>query len=71
MDLGYVVNWISLANPLPTEFKPVSPPPDMNGDDPRELLRWLIQCWTPEFTPGDLARALDVSLFGYPSAASK
>jgi|SRR5580765_369726 len=67
MDLGYAVNWISIADPLPTVFKPVSAPPDMNGNEPRELLWWLIQCWTPSFTPGDLAHALEVSLFDYPA----
>ena len=66
MDLGYVVNWVSLANPLPTVFKPVSAPPDMNGDEPKELLWWLIECWTPEFTPADLTEALESNLFRYP-----
>src|SRR5262245_21651590 len=28
MDLGYVANWISIADRLPTVFKPVSVPPD-------------------------------------------
>ena len=69
MDLGYVVNWIALANPLPTVFKPVSAPPDMNGDEPSELLRWLILCREPEFTPSELAHALEVSLFRYPPTA--
>jgi hypothetical protein len=66
MDLGYVVNWIALATPLPTIFKPVSSPPDMNGDNPGELLWWLIESWTPSFTPSDLAHALETSLFRYP-----
>ena len=69
MDLGYVVNWIAIADPLPPLFKPVSAPPDMNGNEPRELLWWLIECWTPSFTPGDLAQSLEVSLFDYPGAA--
>ena len=66
MDLGYVANWISVADPLPTVFKPVSAPPDMNGDDPANLLWWVIECWTPEFTPSDLAKALESNLFRYP-----
>jgi hypothetical protein len=65
MDLGYVLNWLSLAQPLPTVFRPVSPPPDMNGNDPRELLAWVIECRTPQFTPKECAETLDVSLFDY------
>lgn len=65
MDLGYVVNWISVANPLPTRFIPVSAPPDMNGDDPATLLWWIIECWTPEFTPSDIAKAMRTNLVRY------
>jgi hypothetical protein len=66
MDLGYVLNWLALADPLPTIFKPVSPPPDMNGNDPTELLMWLVECPKSSFTPTQCAHALDVSLFDYP-----
>jgi hypothetical protein len=51
-------------------FKPVSAPPDMNGDEPEELLWWLIECWTPEFTPADLTEALEGNLFRYPATGS-
>lgn len=30
-ELGHVLNYLSLNEPLPTVFKPVSPPPYMNG----------------------------------------
>lgn len=65
MDLGYVLNWLSLADSLPTVFKPVSPPPDMNGNDPQFLLWWVVECVQPSFTPAECAHALDVSLFDY------
>jgi hypothetical protein len=68
MDLGYVANWLSLNDRLPTVFKPVSVPPDMNGDDPAYLLWWLVECWTPEFTPADLTAALEGNLFRYSPA---
>jgi hypothetical protein len=31
-ELGHVLNYVSVTEPLPTVFKPVSPPPYMNGD---------------------------------------
>lgn len=37
----------------------------MNGNDPRELLAWVIECRTPQFTPKECAETLDVSLFEY------
>ncbi|MFO0952711.1 MAG: hypothetical protein U0835_16495 [Isosphaeraceae bacterium] len=70
MDLGYVVNWLSVHDRLPTVFKPVSVPPDMNGDAPADLLWWLIECWTPEFSPADLAAALEGNLCRYPGPVS-
>ncbi len=41
-ELGYVLNYISLSEPLPTIFKPVSPPPYLNGNA-EEFLSWLIE----------------------------
>jgi len=41
--LGYVLNDLSLTERLPTVFKPVSPPPYMNGG-PKEYLSWAIEC---------------------------
>ena len=34
-ELGHVLNLLSLEEPLPTVFKPVSPPPYMNGGPTR------------------------------------
>lgn len=41
-ELGYVLNYISIQEPLPTVFKPVSPPPYMNGG-PTDFLSWAIE----------------------------
>jgi hypothetical protein len=39
--LGFVLNYISLEERLPTRFMPVSPPPYLNGG-PGEFLAWVI-----------------------------
>lgn len=52
-ELGHVLNYLSFQEPLPTVFKPVSPPPYLNGGV--EFLSWVIESTTPSFTP-DLAR---------------
>ncbi|MCX4026030.1 hypothetical protein H0A36_23580 [Endozoicomonas sp. SM1973] len=39
-ELGFVLNYISVSEPMPTVFKPVSPPPYMNGG-PEDF---LCQC---------------------------
>jgi hypothetical protein len=41
-ELGHVLNYLSIDEPLPTLFKPVSPPPYMNGG-PRDFLSWVIE----------------------------
>ena len=41
-ELGFVLNYISLQEKLPTVFMPVSPPPYLNGG-PEESLAWLIE----------------------------
>lgn len=41
-ELGFVLNYISLEEPMPTVFKPVSPPPYMNGG-PNKCLSWVIE----------------------------
>ena len=48
-ELGFVLNYVSLEERLPTVFKPVSPPPYMNGGV--EFLSWLIESIDPSFTP--------------------
>jgi len=42
-ELGHVLNYLSIEEPLPTIFKPVSPPPYLNGG-PKEFLSWVIEC---------------------------
>ncbi|SNR17208.1 hypothetical protein [Tenacibaculum jejuense] len=41
-ELGFVLNYISVQEPLPTVFKPVSPPPYLNGG-PNEFLSWVLE----------------------------
>ena len=41
-ELGFVLNYISLQEKLPTAFMPVSPPPYLNGG-PEEFLAWVIE----------------------------
>ena len=57
-ELGHVLNYISIEEPLPTTFRPVSPPPYMNGG-PEQFLSWLIESTTPEFTPATCAKWLE------------
>ena len=52
-EYGHVLNLLSVEEPLPTLFRPVSPPPYLNGG-PRGFLSWVISCEAPGFTP-DLA----------------
>ena len=52
-EMGYVLNYLSLEERLPTVFKPVSPPPYLNGG-PEEFLSWIIQIESRDFTPDDV-----------------
>ena len=49
-EFGHVLNYVSLDERLPTVFKPVSPPPYMNGG-PHDFLSWVIECDRFDFTP--------------------
>jgi hypothetical protein len=57
-ELGHVLNYVSLDERLPTVFKPVSPPPYMNGG-PREFLSWVIECSDKDFSPAECAEWLE------------
>lgn len=57
-ELGHVLNYLSLSERLPTVFKPVSPPPYMNGG-PDEFLSWVIECESPDLRPGTCAEWLE------------
>ncbi len=60
-EFGCVLNLLSLDEPLPTVFKPVSPAPYMNGG-PAEFLSWVIECTDREFTPSLAAQWLRARL---------
>ena len=48
-ELGYVLNYLSMNERLPSVFMPVSPPPYMNGGV--EFLSWVIESTDPSFSP--------------------
>jgi hypothetical protein len=52
-----VLNLLSLEERLPTVFKPVSPPPYLNGGV--EFLSWVVEAEQPEFTPALCAEWLE------------
>ncbi len=56
-ELGHVLNYLSLDKPLPTVFKPVSPPPYLNGG-PSQFLSWVIEC-PNEMSPSKVAEWLE------------
>jgi hypothetical protein len=57
-ELGYVLNYLSLGERLPTVFMPVSPPPYLNGTA-REYLSWVIESRVPDFRPGTCMKWLE------------
>jgi hypothetical protein len=64
-ELGHVLNYLSLEEQLPTVFKPVSPPPYLNGG-PKDFLSWVVECSTSmkprtvaEWLEGRLPRPVD------------
>lgn len=50
-ELGFVLNYISLQERLPTVFMPVSPPPYLNEGGPDGLLSWVIEAAFPFVDP--------------------
>jgi hypothetical protein len=48
-ELGFVLNYVSVEQRLPALFKPVSPPPYLNGGV--EFLSWVIESTDPTFSP--------------------
>jgi hypothetical protein len=57
-EIGYVLNELSLYERLPTVFKPVSPPPYLNGG-PRDYLSWVVECRDKTMKPGTIADWLE------------
>jgi hypothetical protein len=60
-ELGHVLNYLSPSERLPTVFKPVSPPPYLNGG-PRDYLSWVIECPIADMDPTTVAEWLDSRL---------
>ena len=59
-ELGFVLNYVSVEERLPTVFMPVSPPPYLNGGV--EFLSWVIESTTADFTPAECAAWLAARL---------
>jgi hypothetical protein len=57
-EFGHVLNYLSINERLPTTFKPVSPPPYLNGG-PRDFLSWVIECSDKKCKPGTVAKWLE------------
>ncbi|WP_198651745.1 hypothetical protein [Salinicola sp. RZ23] len=53
-----MLNYFPLNERLPAVFKPVSPPPCLNGG-PRDFLSWVIECSDKDFKPGAIAKWLE------------
>lgn len=56
-ELGAVLNYLSVEERLASVFKPVSPPPYLNGG-PDEFLSWVIEA-PDDLRPGTLADLLE------------
>ena len=52
-ELGYILNYLSVEERLPTMFYPVSPPPYLNGG-PTQFLSWIIENTDSSFLPTDV-----------------
>lgn len=59
-ELGFVLNYLSVEERLQSVFKPVSPPPYLNGG--AEYLSWVIESTDPAFTPSLCAEWLEARL---------
>jgi hypothetical protein len=57
-EMAHVLNLLSISERLPTVFKPVSPPPYLNGG-PRDFLSWVIECRDDAMRPGTVADWLE------------
>ena len=56
-ELSAVLNYLSIEERLASVFKPVSPPPYLNGG-PDEYLSWVIEA-SDQLSPGTLADLLE------------
>lgn len=60
-ELGHILNYLSVAEKLPTSFYPVSPPPYINGG-PKEFLSWVIEPSIPFVDTNTIFNYLDSRL---------
>jgi hypothetical protein len=60
-ELAHVLNCLSLDEPLATSFKPVSPPPYMNGG-PALFLSWIVENTDATMSPERVAEWLEARL---------
>ncbi len=60
-ELGYILNYISISERLPTVFAPVSPPPYLNSG-PKACLSWIIEPKFDYIDPQQIADVLDQRL---------
>lgn len=56
-EFAHVLNLLSVEEQLPTVFKPVSPPPYLNGGT--EFLSWVVEAEDPQFAPALCAQWLE------------
>lgn len=57
-ELGHVLNYLSITERLPCVFKPISPPPYMNGG-PCDFLSWLIEATEDDASPDLVAEFVE------------
>jgi hypothetical protein len=57
-ELGFVLNYISIDERLPTVFMPTSSPPYMNGG-PDDYLGWVIESTADNVDPAYIAEVLE------------
>jgi hypothetical protein len=57
-EIGYVCNYLSISERLPTIFYPVSPPPYLNSG-PKDYLAWVIETKDKDFKPDILMQWLE------------
>ena len=60
-ELGFVLNYLSVQEKLPTVFMPVSPPSYLNGG-PRQFLSWVIESKFNYIDPVWIAETLEERL---------
>jgi hypothetical protein len=57
-ELGYALNYVSIAESPSARFYPLSPPPYMNGG-PHRFLSWIVEPASPRVSPDDVRDRLE------------